>query len=148
MNQRVATNTLSKFFAENPQDTATLETIFTNFGRNLQNDKQNRQWLSNKLTAMRKYGFVTRNYKNRDGTRVLGSLTLTAKGKDALGRENAVVYSNPLSVRSIENRIPQPSVQIEQEVTLETVYRDVKKLQRQLPSFEIIFEVKPKGVLY
>jgi hypothetical protein len=136
MSRDAAIANVKRFFADTPSsDTVSLEDIFTTAGRGSNKPAQNRLWIANKLTSMREYNLVERQYSKDGGKKKLVGLKLTNEGKEALGRANGVAVSQADTILPVV----QP-----QEITLETVYQAVKILREKMPSFDIVFEIKPK----
>lgn len=125
-----AIETLKKFYKDTSSDIATLGEIYQAWGRDLSDPEKNKQWVANKLTHLKHYDLVVPIY-SFGRRRELSKIQLTEEGKKVLGR-----------VESSSNKaIPQSNT-----VTPETVLRDVKILQDQLPNFNIIFRIEPKEV--
>ncbi|HSW99541.1 MAG TPA: hypothetical protein VLH38_00730 [Patescibacteria group bacterium] len=138
MSKDAAIENLKRFFSEVPTANAvSVKDIFIATGRDLAKSKQNKSWLANKLTAMRDYDLVVRHYSS-DGKKKLEKLSLTPEGKKALGRaeDDTASAATPVPANATNS--------LADEVTPETVYRAIKVLREKMPSFEIVFEIKPK----
>ena len=146
MSLPAAVSNLARFFSGNPDaDSVTLEQIFNATGRDLAREKQNKSWLFNKLTSMKPYNLLIRKYAtSKDGFEVLSGLSLTDAGKAALGRPllttTTTTRTNSISgTARIVSTVPDLD-----HVTPEVVYRYVKELRKQMPSFRIVFEIRPR----
>lgn len=139
MSKDAAAANLKRFFADTPvsSDVVSLEGIFAATKRNSHTLNQNRLWLANKLTSMRDYNLIERQYTVEGGKKKLTGLKLTHDGKKALGRDMPMLAEKVVAPLAAHASQPE-------EVTLETVYRAVRVLREKMPSFDIIFDIKPK----
>jgi hypothetical protein len=126
---KAADNTLKMFYSRTMDDEITVDYIFDVCGRDLRQKSKNAAWLSNKLSTLRLHDYIKTNYSVGDRKRV-SSIVLTDKGRQALGRATTIHVAD-------EKR----------DVTPESVLNDIKVLRQQNPSFDIIFEMKPKETL-
>lgn len=138
--EEAAINTLRRFFAGSPDsDEVAVADIFRLTGRNMSQEKKNRDWLANKLSTMRSYDLIDTVYAY-EGRRKVDKIKLTILGKRALGR----IPSDQLPRGDDLILPPDINPPADRNVSLETVYRDVKILKKQLPSFNVIFKLEPK----
>lgn len=129
--KKAADSILRKFFAGTMNDEVTVDYIFNVSKRDLRAKNKNSAWLSNKLSSLRIWNYIDTHYSETDRKRV-GSISLTPQGREALGRTSADSTKN-VEAKDHTN-----------EVTPESVYRDIKILRQQNPSFEVVFEFRPK----
>lgn len=138
MTPGAAVSNLDTMFGDS--DSVGVNRVFLAYHRTLAEESKNKLWLANKLAAMKDYDFIIRRYATQGGKRRLVGLTLTEKGKKALGRNPEPVHATTTTTTTVP---PTPAAPA-QEVTPETVLKAVKQLRKQLPSFEVVFEIKPK----
>jgi hypothetical protein len=132
-----ATNTLKRFFSKNPNaEELNFGEIVEATGRNSYDREKNMAWLSNKWPALKFYDFIQVEYAYGDGPRKFKKIVLLPEGKRALNRPD-----NSPTQQSI---LPPEKNNDSKTVTPESVYRDVVSLRQQNPSFDVIFEFKPK----
>lgn len=130
--RNVAVNTLKRFFAEKPNsnelgyDDIINATKRTGYAR-----KKNMAWLSNKWPSLKYYEFIRIDYEYGDGPKKFGKIVLLPEGRRALGRQETQTQTSLIASNS-------------DEVTPETVLRDVKVLREKYPSFEVVFDFRPK----
>jgi hypothetical protein len=121
--QRAAIAALRKIFVDSDKDILTLDEIFDVVGRDPRQPESNRRWLQNRLTTLRYYEFVapiyTKYTTSSNPHRKLVKVQLTPTGKTALTSE--------VSSRAI---------------TLESIARDIKAIERQNPSIALDFTVR------
>lgn len=133
MSESAAIGNLKSFFKNAPVgDSVSVEDVFKAYERSHQPEKTNRGWLSNKLNGMKPYDLV--ESKQSTSTGKTTHLTLTSKGREILGITNTPDYSPH----------KDDSAQTTEEL-LETMNVRVETLRKRLPSFDIVFDIKPKG---
>ena len=141
-----AARALAKLFKSNNTTSVLVDDVFRANNRPMRNendDKKNRQWLSNTLWTISQYGFIRKGFTTRDGSRVLYKLTLTEAGKQALGRRDEDLSSTTSKSEGLSGARTEMST----EELLESVNHDIESLRGKLPSFEVVFDIKPKGVI-
>ncbi len=144
LSREAATKNLEDFFRSTSEDAIAVDDLFVEMGRGQKSDKANRSWLSNKLTSMKDYNFLTRHYSKRDKKNKLTKLSLTSEGKRALGRsEGAHTTTTTTTIIPDNNRSATVS-RTDVESLLESVNRDIEVLQQKLPSFYITFNIRPR----
>jgi hypothetical protein len=131
----VAVNTLKRFFSEKPNvNELTYNDIVSATKRTEYDREKNMAWLSNKWPTLKHYEFIRVEYEYGDGPKKFGKIILLPEGKRALGRQEERVQTSLISSHT-------------NEVTPETVLRDVKLLRERYPSFEVIFDFRPKDTV-
>lgn len=143
LSREAAINNLETFFRSTPTDSIDVDALFLLTGRESKSEKVNRSWLSNKLTAMKDYHFLTRHYSKQDGKSKLTKLSLTAEGKRALGRVEETQTTTTTTAAPSSSKSTTVSG-IDVESLLESVNRDIEILQQKLPSFYITFNIRPR----
>lgn len=121
---------LKRLYKNSPHsDVVTVEDIYRNANRNLQDEVGNKAWLANQLTVLRSYNFIT-SIKETTGYKRLISIKLTSEGRTALGRgagndsdESSTNYTND-------------------SLSLESVVSMIKTFKNQNPSVEVEFSIK------
>ena len=132
-----AVGTIKRFFANTADDSISIQDAFKSWGRDLVKVKDNKAWLSNKLTHLKFYELVTPIYSYGKGPRKLEKLELTLEGKRELGRIGRNLESSNGVSASTNGR----SV-----ISLEEIMKAVPKLRKENPEFEITFDVRLKGL--
>jgi hypothetical protein len=135
MSESAAIANLRRMFGDSER--VTLDKIFENADRRDNTHASNMTWLYNKMTSMRKYDLFTTRYTVRNGTRAIGGLVLTAKGKQALGEPDRPHNRTA----DQDSTLGSPSNQV---ISLQTIADIVDEFNRQNPSWEL--EVVPKRV--
>lgn len=120
---------LKRLYKNSPHsDVVTVEDIYRNANRNLQDEVGNKAWLANQLTVLRSYNFIT-SIKETTGYKKLISIRLTSEGRKALGRETG--------------NNDEPSINhINDSLSLESVVSMIKTFKNQNPSVEVEFNIK------
>lgn len=138
LSREAAIANLRKFFPSTTGDEVSVEDIFIAVGRGSKSIKENRSWLSNKLTSMQEYGLFTRGYSSRGGQRKLVKLKLTSEGRRVLGRDGSDQLTVPLqmSIRGTQGD--------RETVTVSSVLHHVELLRKNEPKLDITFDVKLK----
>ena len=144
LSREAAIKNLEDFFRNTSADVIDVDDIFVQMGRDLKTDKANRSWLSNKLTAMKEYNFLTRQYSKRDNKNKLTKLSLTSEGKRVLGRAEEVQTTTTTTTVAPDNSSSTAVSRADVESLLESVNRDIEVLQQKLPSFYITFNIRPR----
>lgn len=137
-----ASRTLQRFFSKYPNsNSVTKDEIFTAWDRiGKEFEGKNEGWLSNKLVGIYSHNLAKPIYSYHP-YRKLERLELTIKGKRVLGR-----VDNP-GVAGQENTAPhishptQPTI-----MSYPDLVKSVAEFQRNNQEYEVIFEVKLKGV--
>ena len=132
-----AVKTIKRFFANTSDDSISIQDAFSSWGRDLERVKDNKAWLSNKLTHLKFYELVTPIYSYGEGPRKLEKLELALEGKRELGRIGRNLESSNGVSASANGR----SV-----ISLEEIMKAVPKLRKENPEFEITFDVRLKGL--
>ena len=129
LSRDAAVENLKQFFQGTDSNSITVQNLFRVMGRDDFDEAQNRGWLSNKLSDMRKYNFINKEITNVNGKLKLTKISLTPEGKQALGRSTSEkAQVNPQDTASL----------------LEAVNQNVEVLRQRLPSFDVVFDIKPK----
>jgi len=129
-----ATLTLKRLYTPYPEeDSLTIEKMYIAAGRDtsVELEDKNRNWLSNKLTALYYHNLAKPIY-SYDGRRKLERVQLTVEGKRALGRVSAPGQVEPASLPSVAS------------LTLEDMLAAVEALRKKYPGFDIDLTIKPK----
>ncbi|HVV26052.1 MAG TPA: hypothetical protein VHC21_03405 [Candidatus Saccharimonadales bacterium] len=142
MSREAAVKNLENFFRDVPSDTISVDELFIKLGRGQKTDAVNKSWLSNKLTSMKDYHFIKRNYSTINKKKRLTSLGLTPEGKQALGRERVAPMASQTTHPT--TRSTPDNGQESAESLLESVNRNIEILQQMLPSFYITFNIRPR----
>jgi hypothetical protein len=130
-----AVDNVRQFFSNNPSDDiVSLEDAFKAWGRNLDDTKGNMSWFSNKLTHLKYHGLVKPLYALRNRRRVLDKIQLTLEGKRALGRIEGGEIEGELNNTNGHNT----------RISIEEIMKELPRLKRENPEFNIIFSVTPK----
>lgn len=133
---RAAIEMVKRFFAHTTDDSISLEDVFRMWGRDAEKVKQNKAWLSNKLTQLKYHDLIIPVYSYKNGRRRLEKIQLTLEGKRVLGRigENIDNANGDSIVKANSNS-----------VSFTNIMQRVAELRKENPDYEITFFVKLKG---
>ena len=126
-----ATENIQKTFINTPEDIISVEGIFKAWERNLEKVKDNKSWLSNKLTHWKYHNLVKPIYSFKTGHRVLEKIQLTLEGKKAIGRvgEDVVTANTSNGIKKI---------------TFEDIMKEIPRIRKENPDFNITLSVTPR----
>lgn len=125
------------FSTTSNEDAVSIQNAFLAVGRDPVKVKENKDWLSNKLTHLKYHNLIKPIYSFKTGYRVLDKIQLTLEGKKALGRiETDVIEKNTNSTLTNPNNSSS---------SLTDLMQIIAKLRKDNPEYEITFDVKLKG---
>jgi len=127
-----AESKLRSFFQGVEGDYVSIQTIFRNENRDLEAQKD-KNWFYNYSSILKKYGLAYPLKGVKNHTSMTLGLTLTDKGRNALG--NKIALGPPKNIPSSESKAKG-------EVTLATWRRDAYALQEMHPELVIEFDVR------
>lgn len=135
---------LKKLFIQAPEsDSILLEEAYTAFGRDLTKEKINKNWITNLMTHLKWHNLIIPTYSKSDtGKRVLKGIQLTMEGKRSIGRIESAKEGDTLLPNMPYALCPQA----EREISVSDIMKAIAKLKETHPEFEIIFDMKLKGV--
>ncbi len=151
---------LKKFFSSVPDsDSITLEDAYKAFNRDLSKTQSNKNWITNLMTHLKWNNLVLPVYSSSDaGRRILIGLQLTMEGKKCLGRiqpvatinQNHLSYSKSFELPSLDDMFTHPNAvekrPVESLDSVSDIMKAIAKLKENHPEFEIIFDMKLRGV--
>lgn len=130
--------TLRKFFsAQSGTNEVTPDEVYAIYKRTDLDPALNRNWLSNKMTALYYYSLIEPVYSYNDGVRRLKSMRLTAEGVKSLNRTTS-------SPAPKEESAPHTS--IPKSTTMADVAKVVKDFRDSNPEYEVVFDIKLREV--
>lgn len=156
--EQSAIKNLKRIFRNTPEsDSILLDDIYPIFGRDLTKAKSNKNWITNVMSHLRYHNLIASTYTYYTGKRVLSGLQLTMKGKKALGRIDTSTkdydfLGAPNAVYPLSNnnlfKIPDlTEMKMERDLdNVSNILKAIAKLKNDHPEFEIIFDMKLKGV--
>ncbi len=130
---------VKKIFANTDRDVISLEEAFRNWGRNMESEAKNKQWLSNKLPHMKFYNLITPVYALRNNRRILDKLQLTQEGKRITGSPEETLFTSITKPSEIASNGHK-------KLNLDEFLRAVPQIRTDHPELEINVEVKVKNV--
>lgn len=138
-----AVKNLRKLFMNSPEsDSILLQEAYVAFGRDLADEKGNKNWVTNLMTHLKWHNLIIPSYSTSDmGRRVLKGIQLTMEGKRSLGRIE--------SAKEGETLLPNTTYVLpnaEKEMNVSDIMNAIAKLKEKHPEFEIVFDMKLKGV--
>lgn len=129
--------TVRRLFSAKPdEDVVSVQDAFFAVGRDIEKIKENKDWLSNKLTHLKYHNLVKPVYSFKSGYRTLEKIQLTLEGKKALGRFEEDHVNNDMSTLTINSNGSSPS--------FTNLMKIVAKLRKENPDYEITFDVRLK----
>lgn len=139
-----AVKNLKKLFMYSPEsDSIVLSEAYTAFGRDLTKEKINHNWMTNLMTHLKWHNLIIPTYSTSDtGRRVLKGIQLTMEGKRSIGRIESAKEGDVL----LPNTAYEFHSQSEREISVSDIMKAIAKLKETHPEFEIIFDMKLKGV--
>lgn len=137
---------LRRLFLYSPEsDSISLEQAYTAFNRDLSKEQSNKNWITNLMTHLKWHNLILPTYGvNNGGKRVLKGLELTMEGKKGLGRiETPQKEFDAFGVM----RTNFSEFKVEHELdNVSSILKAIAKLRENHPEFEIVFDMKLKGV--
>ena len=134
--RRTTEETVRRLFSNTPEDSISLEDVFRAWGRNIEDEVKNKQWLSNKLTHLKYHNLIVPIYAYRNNRRILEKLQLTLEGKRVMGRiEEADSLGK--NVKSQNGPSPIPLLEL---AKLVAQFKNENK-----ENYEVSFDVKLKS---
>lgn len=140
MTEQTAIDYIKKLFANTTDESISLEEAYRAADRTEYDAKVNRIWLGNKLTALKKYNFVTPLYTMKNNSQFLEKIQLTESGKRVLQRSETSNASVPE-----RELLPTPSVfekQNENAISLTEVVDMIAELGKRENKSSITFDIK------
>jgi hypothetical protein len=138
ISETAATETLVRFFKDTPEDFIALEDIFKAAGRNDFPEETNKNWLNNKTNQLKHHKFVKsiQEFDKASRRHKVVGYSLTLAGKKAIGRVDSSTNEASTDGQSVDGT----------SASLDDVAKAVEKFQMNNPNFEVVFDVKFKGV--
>lgn len=134
--RKASEETVRRFFANSPDsDSLSLDEIFIATGRQNKSEDRNRAWLANLSTHLYYHNLLKPVYSYDEGRKKLKGMQLTLDGKRALGRVDA----DNVPAADVAN----PGGKV---TSLNDVAQAVKEFQDNNPEFDVVFDVKFRGV--
>lgn len=141
ISETAATETLQRWLEHKPgADMLTLEEIYVAANRDSFDETTNRNWFNNKLSQLKYHNLVksTKEFDKASKRHKTSGIQLTITGKKALG----LIDGDELSMNEGDTPV-RPAFK---HGSLNDVAEAVKEFQTQNPEFEVMFDVKFKGV--
>jgi hypothetical protein len=136
---------VKRLFANSPaSNTITLQEAFAAWGRNPESKQTNMYWLYNILNQLKYHNLVTPVYAIINSKRVISKIQLTIEGKKALGRIES--ENKPTSNENILNAEIKEVENKHRIISLESIMKEIPRLKKENPEFEIIFDVKLRSM--
>lgn len=139
-----ATRTLQRFFAPYPEaNSITKEEMIASWGRDKPEfEKVNEAWLSGKLTALYTHSLVRAVYSYNPWKK-LEHIELTAKGKVALGRDDAPTNVEEVGKEATSAIRGNKTLTIDN-LTVDDIMMALPKINDRLPTHKVrlVFEDK------
>ena len=130
MTREGAVEMLKQFFPAGSVNEITVQQAFSQWERNPDDQVTNKSWLSNKLTHLKIHRLAEPMYGRSDKKRrTLTGIKLLPEGMKALGRASDI------------QEIPES---IHHYISLEDIMKQIPRLQKDNPEFNITFSVNPK----
>lgn len=142
ISETAATETVSRWFADKPGvRQLTLGEIYKAADRESIDEATNRNWFNNKLNQLRHHNLVkpSKEFDKASKRHKTVGVQLTMAGKKALGL-----------IEDDDNQTDSPGdsgTLMVRKVSLNDVAQAVKDFQDKNPEFEVVFDVKFKGVM-
>lgn len=131
---------LEKFFSKTLDDSVTTDEIYEVWGRQTEDKKVNKAWLSTTLLHLKHHELINPVYARQNNRTALVGIRLTEKGKNILGRKESGLSS------SIDRHTSPPgaSVSSGQKLGYETMLSLVAKFQSENPQYQVEFSIRLK----
>lgn len=133
LSKDAAIEAVKRFFANTTSDSLSIQDAYTAWNRDLSKSKTNKDWLSNKLVDLKYHNLISSIYGMRNNRRTLTKIQLTLEGKRAIGR-----------VQDANKHVEDNQILANGNISLETIMKEIPRLKRENPEFNIVFSVTPK----
>lgn len=139
MTEQTAMEYIKKIFGSATDDCVSLSEAYRAAERTDYDEKVNRVWLGNKLTALKRYGFVKPLYIMKNNSQFLEKIQLTEQGKRVLEKSAdsiALIETSPLPQQAADRKNDDTAISLTDVVDM------IAELGKRENTSTITFDIK------